>query len=306
MSKCPTTPSNNSIDPAICAIDGAESADAMLDSLIYIWAAAERCDKNGMAGSAVQCSVDVSYAIESVNHMINFILKAVQKCGGALQGEHAKCGMAVGELTESLAGIAATSSGIAEHCPNANQPPLKNAPALEMLHNEKFFRHKFAHCLIDLKSLLKSVLKATARIMRLKKSKSTHNILQLVGAFAQMGEYIAGSVGHCSQPENEPASCASEIIGLINQLTKLSSTGVAMSRECALSSTQRLYLDSPMGIAASPFRKYVNMGLVIMMPLAGVGSYLAGKRVELATRRGDGRTLSRAPEAQEMLTTPRA
>jgi len=294
-SKCPST-----ADTAICAIDGAESADAMLDSLIYIWAAAERCDKSGMAGSAVQCSVDVSSAIESVNHMINFILKAVQKCGGALQGEHAKCGMVVGELTDSLAGIAATSSGIAEHCPKDVEPPLAGTPAIEMLPQKSY--HKFARCIIDLKSLLKSVLKATARIMMLQKQTSgTYNVLQVVDAFAAMGQYIAGAVGHCSEAENEAASCASEVIGLVKQLGSLSSAGEAMSRECSLSSAQRLYLDKPMEIAISPLRKYMNIGLVIMMPFAGVGSYLAGRRVEGATRRVNGRTLSRIPEAQEML-----
>merc|ERR1719482_414010 len=93
-------------DTAKCALNGAEAVDEMLDSALFIMASMLRCDKSTCAHCQIRCALDVSTAIESVNAMVNVILKAVDKCGD-LNTEHADCGLAVGVLTRSFAGLAA-------------------------------------------------------------------------------------------------------------------------------------------------------------------------------------------------------
>merc|ERR1719191_976065 len=110
-----------------CALNGARAVDDMLDSAVYIMASVVRCDKsNGAEADAIRCALDVSSAIESVNGMVNVILKAVNSCG-KLKTENHKCGLAVGVLTESYAGLAAAASGIVAKCPNK----LNNFQSLE-------------------------------------------------------------------------------------------------------------------------------------------------------------------------------
>merc|ERR1712100_500107 len=98
---------------ASCALHGAEAVDEMLDSALYIMASVVRCDND----QTIRCALDVSSAVESVNAMVNVILKAVNKCG-SLNTEHADCGLAVGVLTRSMAGLPAASAGIVAKCPN--------------------------------------------------------------------------------------------------------------------------------------------------------------------------------------------
>merc|ERR1719191_1183198 len=107
-----------------CALDGARAVDDMLDAATYIWASTQRCNTTtgNTQSDTTLCTLDVSAAIESVNGMVNVILKAVQKCGH-LESESAQCGLTVGVLTRSFAGLAAAGSGIAAKChhlaPNA-------------------------------------------------------------------------------------------------------------------------------------------------------------------------------------------
>merc|ERR1719326_940662 len=106
-----------------CALNGARAVDDLLDSATYIWASVQRCQKPGAAapnnhGNQILCAMDVSSAIEAVNAMVNVILKGVEKCGD-LEGKNAKCGLAVGVLTKTFAGVAASSAGVTAKCPNA-------------------------------------------------------------------------------------------------------------------------------------------------------------------------------------------
>jgi len=296
-----TVPSTGS--KVACALHGAESADDLLDSIVFIWAAVERC---GRTHDALHCAVDVSYAIESVNHMINTILKAVQKCGVAFQGAHAKCGLAVGELTESFAGIAAVSSGIVEHCP-PNSGATTGGPAIMAGRNTVNFPHKFAHCIVDMKSLVKAILKATLRLVTLKDNCQDNpqgrycarNVLQVVGAFAGMGEFIAGAVGHCSQVTNQNAACASEIIGLLRQLSNLGKAGTTLSKECALSEAERLYLDTGDDDLETETTgsNFMNMGLTALIPVTAVLSFVVGRRI--AKGRGNIESQSLEASAEE-------
>lgn len=102
---------------AYCSLDGARAVDDLLDAATYIWASVQRCDNKAgnTQADTILCTLDISAAIESVNAMVNVILKAVQKCGH-LESESAQCGLAVGVLTRSFAGLAAAGSGIAAKC----------------------------------------------------------------------------------------------------------------------------------------------------------------------------------------------
>jgi len=102
---------------AYCSLDGARAVDDLLDAATYIWASVQRCDNTAgnTQADTILCTLDISAAIESVNAMVNVILKAVQKCGH-LESESAQCGLAVGVLTRSFAGLAAAGSGIAAKC----------------------------------------------------------------------------------------------------------------------------------------------------------------------------------------------
>merc|ERR1719158_1191889 len=106
--------------------------------------------------------MDVSAAIEAVNAMLNVILKAVENCGG-FEGQHEKCGLAVGVLTRSFAGLAAASAGVTAKCqfkldflvtkPGVNDGTSTLASAARTA--------SFGKCLVDVKDTTKSLFKAT-------------------------------------------------------------------------------------------------------------------------------------------------
>merc|ERR1719230_1603729 len=79
------------------------------------------------------------------------------------------------------------------------------------------------------------------------KKDCVHNALHVVAAFASMGEFIAGSVGHCSKPTNDDAACASEVLGLLRELHDLGQSGERMSSMCFSETPQRLYDDDKGG-----------------------------------------------------------
>merc|ERR1711988_1940908 len=118
---------------------------------------------------------DVSSAIEAVNAMVNVILKGVEKCGH-LEGEHHKCGLAVGVLTKTFAGVAASSSGVTAKCPNAlngnkgltfliTQPGVATGnSALASAAQQA----SFAQCLVNVKDLTKNIFKAAKRLVTVK------------------------------------------------------------------------------------------------------------------------------------------
>jgi len=296
----PTTKPDNQL---VCSLQGAESADNLLDSILFIWAAVERCgdtklvvDGSGAkmkGGTPTLCAVDVSAAIKSVNAMINFILKAVQTCTGALQQRHAKCLMGVGRLTEIFAGLSEKSAGIVAHCPGPNRSPLIENHPTWLSHADRNkglmrFPHKFAHCIVDVKTLLKSVLKATMHIISLKDNcqdnpqgrQCSHNILQVIGSFTEAGEYISGAIGHCGMPTNHDAVCGSDILGLLHELARLGDAGTLMSKDCALTDSERLFLESGKDeIPQAAPGNFMNFALLVFIPFVAVLSFVAGRRM---------------------------
>lgn len=269
-------------DVATCAINGVEAADELVNSVLFIWQASSRC---GRASSAA-CSVDVNSAIESVTGMINVILKAVQRCGGVLQGVKERCGLAAGEVTQSLAGVAASASGIAENCHKGDVKPTVGL-AHEFLVGSNHMTPKLASCVVDIKSMTKAVLKASLGFATVKmncdesKGACEQNVLYIVSAMAELGEYIAGVVGHCSTPTNHHAACASDILGLLRNLAHLSASGTELGEACALTAAERLYLETGSSAQAEDDTKTrsLSIALAALLPITAVLSFVGGRRM---------------------------
>jgi len=254
-----------------------------MNSIVFIWQGVIRCGKPGH--DAAECSVDVSNAIQSVNGMINVILKTVNDCGAAFNPKQV-CLASVGEVTAAMAGIAATSSGIAEECPKTAMKPL---PAIVTGLDGGKFNHALAYCIVDAKALVKATLKMSVRIVDASEVckgnfiDCTSGILGVLDAVAQMGEFIAGVVGYCTQPDiNQPAACASQVLGLIRNLNSLGYTGTEMAKACSLSSAERLYLDNARNGVQTPGTKDSNspmLALAALLPVTGILSFVAGRRM---------------------------
>jgi len=270
-----------------CSINGIQIADELMNSIVFIWQGVLRCGKPGH--DAAECSVDVSNAIQSVSGMINVILKTVNNCGAAFNPREI-CLASVTELTAAMAGVAATSSGIAEECPKTSMKPL---PALANGLDGGKFNHALAYCMIDAKGLIKAVLKMSVRIAdaselckpgaAYSEESCTTGILGVLDAVGQMGQFIAGVVGYCSEPNmNQPAVCASQVLGLIRNLQTLSFTGNKMSEACSLSSAERLYLDNTQKGVKTPDTTASNsptFALAALLPVTGIMSFVAGRRM---------------------------
>merc|ERR1719446_1504012 len=262
---------NASADMAYCALDGARAVDDLIDSATYLMASITRCRDVGNVSDkesdSIRCALDISSTIESVNKAVNVILKAVASCGG-LQGESPKCGMAVGELTRSMAGLSAAPAGIIANCPNSlnNNTPLdtwghslEDASYYSSLTginaNNSFtnyggFSNHFGQCLIDAKDTVKSLFKATARILTvtdncadIHSAACNKNVAKIVAAFSDMGSYLAGSVGKCSNDTktNVEAQCAQYSLKLADALADVDRSAAGMQMGCGLVANPRLY-----------------------------------------------------------------
>jgi hypothetical protein len=240
-----------------------------------------RCDKsNGVEADAIRCSLDISSAIESVNGMVNVILKAVNACG-KLKTKNHKCGLAVGVLTEGYAGLAAASSGIVAKCPNklnnfhpletvgqamanagasagagnnwghGNAPTIPGNPHLVNLQGGA----SLGQCIVNVKNTMKSLFKAIARIMTIKHNckdpdskKCAHNDLKVMTGLIGMGEYMSGAIGKCTPynaenlPQKERAMCSMYSLKLVQQLGVVDRASIAMSKACEITGAQRARL----------------------------------------------------------------
>jgi hypothetical protein len=288
-----------------CALDGARAVDDLLDGATYIWASVNRC--NNTAGNTqantILCTLDVSAAIESVNAMVNVILKAVQKCGH-LESESAQCGLAVGVLTRSFAGLAAASSGIAARCPNkhlnnntVSTPTVYGLPVYDqqtalasasgVANADKATPATFAQCLVDIKDLTKSLFKAIKRIMTIQDScedgnrHCAHNTLKLIASIGAMGEYLSSAIGKCQMNTVTQAKlitnseCASEAMHLVRHVSNVGRAGVAMQQNCVADA--RLF-QIEHGNVEPQSSNSMTLALAAFLPLTAVLSFVGGSR----------------------------
>jgi len=284
-------------DTASCALNGARAVDDMLDGAVYIMASIVRCDDKDV----VRCEVDVASAIEAVNKMVNVILKAVEGCGG-LQTENAKCGLAVGVLTRSMAGLAAASGGIVAKCPNKfNGGHPMDTVGTAMENADRYgggrafktagFSPGFGQCVINIKDSVKSLFKAIKRIMTVKENcedpesmHCAHNSIKIVAAFTGLAEYISGSVAKCSanSAHTVDALCAQMSIRLFHALGETDRAGTAMARDCHITEAQRLYLDNEKEVSTPASSNSATLALAALLPITAIVSFVGGKRLAKA------------------------
>merc|ERR1719456_2026681 len=99
-----------------CLMDSTEAVSDAMDAAMFMWAAIDRC---GKTAEEIKCSVGIMSSVQSVNGMINVILKAMHKCGD-FNNADAQCTFAALELTKASAGTGASAANVAQHCEHGN------------------------------------------------------------------------------------------------------------------------------------------------------------------------------------------
>jgi len=286
----------SSADTATCALNGAEAVDELLDSAVYIMASMARCDKASGSSNDIACAMDVSSAIESVNGMVNVILKAVGNCG-ALKDDHYKCGLAVGVLTRSFAGMASASAGIAAKCPTGKNPVVETiGGAMESASRYGGDNQKasdamekmpkgFGVCVINVKDTVKALFKAIKRIMTIKDNcvdasslHCAHNTIKVVSSFMALGEYLAGAIGKCDANSHSNAICAQMALRLVRQVENVGRAGVAMTSDCNIGGAERLYLENADEASTPATSNMATIALGALLPLTALVAFVGGSR----------------------------
>jgi len=276
-----------------CALDGVDAVSDMIDTAVYTWASVERCTK---AGEDVKCELDVTSAIHSLISMSNIIIKAFHQCH-IVRTETPKCGLAAGKLVASAAGIAASAGGISDRCPEAFKPHAMSmgtgVSAFQDKPNVNWHHGHGAICLLDLKDAMKSIIKATTRMMTVKKScdKSerdcTNNALRIFASFAAIGEYLTGALGHCQQgPISTSVDCGSSIADLLRQLDGVAVAGTSMAKHCTPENdadTSRLFEEDFFDGDPQPGNQIVNIALAALLPLTAMVAFVGGSRTHRLT-----------------------
>jgi hypothetical protein len=252
-----------------------EAVDDLLDAAIYVWASTERC---GSPGETVRCEVDVASAAESVQGVISVILKTLAKCDVA---HHVDCASASLDLTTSVAGLAAASGGIIADCPNKFQPGGVTSRT-DMRNADVYESQDYGKCIVDVKHSLKAIFKTIKTLMTIKNKQSSKNSIKVVAAFAGLGEYLAGIVGHCTDFDNVNALCASQSARLIKQFTNIATGGRGLAKQCHLSQSRLYALENDEDETEMPeasSSSFVTLALAAMLPLAAVLGFVGGSRL---------------------------
>jgi hypothetical protein len=240
-----------SYEIADCLVDGGEAVDDAADAALFIWAAYKRCGRSQME---VKCTVDIASATESVNSMINVMLKAMKKCHVL---EASECGLAAGKLTRAVAGLTAGGADIIQKCPKAFHHTVPTA-ALPS------FKTSQALCLVDVKDTAKQLMKITKEFMQVSKNcakEDKHacasNALRIIGGLAAIGEFVSGSIGHCTKANatsgnHISALCAQAVSMVTHHTAKVAAASTDLSAKCV----------AP---APAPSPKSLNGGTVVIM-----------------------------------------
>merc|ERR1712093_703198 len=140
----------------------------------------------------------------------------------------------------------------------------------------------FGQCLVDVKDIVKSLFKATKRILTVKENcdgeherHCAHNALKIVAAFSGMGEYLAAAVGRCS-PANaankklrEGAGCGEETMKLVRHLHNVGRASIDLNKYCE-EGEERLYQLEHGTIEVQSANGSVTLLLAALLPLSAV------------------------------------
>jgi len=257
-------------DHGECAVEGSLSVGPLADSVMNIWAATQRCVKGG---SKVECEIDITAAIQSVDATITIIVDALRDCG-ALHTEHAACGLAVNHLIRDSAGLASEVGGALNACP---WPVKANGLAVPT----KMERSTtLGYCVSDATNSMKTLFAAVRALSTMHKDHDAQNTLKLVQVLAELGSFLAGSVANCKVAiaggaEDSKAECASTVQGMVANLMNVADVGMKVHAAC--SSDARLYLENGAEKATSSSSS-MPLALAALLPISAVLSFVAGSR----------------------------
>jgi len=260
-------------DQAACAVEGSLSVGPLADSVVNIWAATQRCVKGG---SKVECEIDITSAIASVDATITIIVKALANCG-ALNTEHAACGMAVNHLIRDTAGLASEVGGALNACPWPVKATGLAVPAkLEGATT-------LGYCVSDAANSMKTLFAAVRELSTMKKDHDAHNSLKLVQVLSELGSFLAGSVAHCESAiagkSDSKAACASTVQGMVANLMNVADVAMNVHKACALSEDERLYLETyDTNSKATSSSSSMPLAMAALLPISAVLSFVAGSR----------------------------
>lgn len=284
-----------------CLVDSGEAVSDALDASLFVWASYKRC---GAVGKEVNCAIDVSSAVKSVNSMINVILKVSDKCH-ALHSANRKCGLAAGRLTEHMAGLSAAAAELVKRCPiqgpvtpvTPTTPAHATSPVL---------------CTVDLKDTAKGLFDAIQALKQNQEdckgkegtAKCNANILDIVGSFAGMGQYLSGTVGQCrssvaartgaAAADTTIELCAQASAAVLEYTLKIAENGVQLSDACkpeeapapetikevvAEIQVHRLYEkgEKPDDAMLGMSNHTLNFVLCALMPATAIVSFVGGR-----------------------------
>merc|ERR1711908_204130 len=109
------------------------------------------------------------------------------------------------------------------------------------------------------------------------------NVAKIVAAFADMGAYLAGAVGKCSNGTqvDVEAQCAQYSLKLADALADVDRSAAGMQMGCGLTATQRMYLEEEdfTAMPAAGNGNSVTLGLSAVLPITAVLGFVGGKRL---------------------------
>jgi len=259
-----------------CSINAARTVDEMFDSAMFIWAAVERCQNKG---EVVQCEVDVASAVESVNGIANAFIESLEGCEGLYVDE---CGKEIGHFTEASAGAAAATGEIVNKCTDKGD---------KVQGEDDEFMGKVGTCVLDISYSMRSLFNGVHRILEAKQKckdepeECAPEAVEIVAAFASLGEYVGGALGHCGKdgtgigrlPNAVDVECATEITGLVAKAGALAAAATGMSMSCKATSARLYQFGLPVHVPASV--SSVTPFLVALLPIAASMSFIMGSRL---------------------------
>merc|ERR1712232_1266632 len=110
-----------------------------------------------------------------------------------------------------------------------------------------------------------------------------HNSIKIVSAFAALGEYLAGAVGHCSHHHSKQsvdAFCAKWSLALVKDVHDVARASVNLAKHCDLSDAERLYLedDDESPISPATTGSSMTLALAALLPISAALSFVVGSR----------------------------
>merc|ERR1712185_841183 len=159
------------------------------------------------------------------------------------------------------------------------------------------FSNHFGQCLIDVKDTVKSLFKATARILTVTDNCAdihspacNKNVAKIVAAFSDMGSYLAGAVGKCSNGTqiDVEAQCAQYSLKLFDALADVDRSAAGMQMGCGLTAAQRKYLEEDDDLVApASGSSATTFSLAALLPFTAVVAFVGGKRLARGASHAD-------------------